>query len=538
MPATPPPHDDGFDDDPAFVNDRFGDPVDPYATGSADPYAADPYANDPYVAEAVIVEDPQNVPSSYNVRNIVLLASGLTLLLFAALIWSLSRSDDPQMARDEQNRQDALDQTTGATAPDAILTAQGAPADDLSALLNDPNVANGGPGGYGAYSEPAAPQTYSSYSEPAPAAPAPTPEVATVSDGGGGFSGPREPTYYDRRREAYYAALGLGSRESIGEQPGTAGYGQAGYGSAGQGDLYGAGGGQGDVSPGSLTLAGASGAGARQPAGQNAGQGGGQSTGQSARRAGPPSLPPNSSYRQAGTSANAPFAPFTLAQGTLIPVVLETAVNSELEGVFIARTVEDVYDRTRRHVLIPRGSQVVSSYANAEAIGDRLQAAANRLNLPDGRSVDFSDTGVFDLQGRSGLRDRVNRHTASRLSAGALLTIVGVASAVGQRRASRDVILVPNADGSVTQVPVGDDIRNEAISRGTQGAQQAISERATRIINRPNTIILRPGLRGTLILQQDVDMRRPYYDDGGAVPRGPSPFDTRRPRPSPRPAQR
>lgn len=550
MPLPPPPDDDddGFDDDASFVNDRFDVPppgaIDPVAAPTGG-YGADPYGVDPYTAEPVLVEEGQNVPSSYNVRNILLLALGGFVLLLIAFVWSLDRND--RQAQADPEVQTAFDGSPGAGAPDALLGASSQPADDdLAALLNDPSVANGGNGGYGAYSEPAPPPpSYSSasYSDPAPQA-SPSDGQASSS---GGFTGPREPTYYDRRREVYYASLGLGSREAIGARGAApagyygadgaqsfaqGGYAPAGYGTGAAGPdaygAYGSGNGQSGYGPegygaSGLTLASAAaGAGANRPPASG-----------SSRSLGPPSLAPPSGVRQAATSANAPFAPFTLAQGTLVPVVLETAVSSDIQGVFIARTVEDVYDRTRRHVLIPRGSQVVSSYQGAEVIGDRLQASASRLNLPDGRSVDFGGTGLFDSQGRVGLRDRVDRHTASRIGAGALLTLVGVGASVAQRRANRDVILVPNADGTVTQVPVGNDIENEVYSRGAQGAQQAISERAGRVINRPNTITLRPGLRGTLILQQDVDMRQPYYPNAGGVPVGRSPFDTRVPRPSP-----
>lgn len=534
------PPDDADDefDDPSFVNDRFEEPAAPTRGVPADPYGAEPYGADPYEVEDVIIDDSQNVPNSYNVRNILLLATGLFVVLLAAFLWSISDPNNPDEVIEVVPT--TADGSLGASAPADLLGAGSPPPeDDLAALLNDPNVANGGSGAYGTYSD-APPRTTSTYSEPAD--PYET-QASPDPDGGASVSagpaGPREPSYYDRRREAYYAALGLGSRESIGARGAAAaqggydeygnyspsGAGQGGFGSAGQGGYGGNGaGGNG------LTLASAQ----LGQGGQAGSQAGGASSGSgAARRPGPPNLAPSSSFRQATTAANAPFAPFTLAQGTLVPVVLETAVSSDIQGVFIARTVEDVYDRTRRHVLIPRGSQVVSSYQNAEAVGDRLQAEASRLNLPDGRSVDFGGTGLFDSQGRQGLRDRVNRHTASRVGAGALLTIVGIASSVGQRRAERDVILVPNADGSVTQVPVGTDVQNEAISRAGQGAERAISQRADRVLNRPNTILLRPGLRGTLILQQDVDMRRPYYDAGGSVPVGRSPFDARRPRPSP-----
>ena len=521
------PPDDGDDFDDGL--DAFGEPREPALQGDAayddddrfDGFGAHALSADPFEAEPVLADDEQNQPNSYNVRNILLLATGGFVLLLGAFLLSVGGGSD-----DESRL--AVADGAGQVAPDALppdlmsgpqlrpgeMPPQG---DDLSSLLNDPQVANGGAGGYDTYGD-APPAPRSSYQDPGP-----------QQGGGGGASQAqrqREPSYLDERKEAFFATLGLPSRRSVRTREDVP---QGSYGPNGYGAPYGTPAAQmayddpqayGDASQGGYggpTLASAT-------------------TGGSVRRPpGPPQLAPSGAsagFRQAGTSANLPFTPFTLAQGTLIPVVLETSVDSDNEGLLIARTVEDVYDRTRRHVLIPRGSQIVSTYPSLEGYGDRVEAQASRLNLPDGRSVDFGQANLYDSQGRRGLTGDVNHHSASRYGAGALLTIAGVAAGVTGRRADRSgSILIQGSDGQIRQVPIGDDIRNESVARGTQSAQATLNQSAQRTINRPNTVVLRAGLRGTVVLQEDIDMVRPYYDSGGLVPVGASPFDNRNLRP-------
>ncbi len=228
--------------------------------------------------------------------------------------------------------------------------------------------------------------------------------------------------------------------------------------------------------------------------------------------------------RQAGVQAQPRFSPFTLAQGTLINVVLETAVQSDTPGLVIFRTTEDVYDRHRRYVLVPRGSQITAG--SDDVVGDRLLLDARRLNLPDGRSVDFARAALHDAQGRLGLADEVDRHALSRVGAGVLQAATGIGSAVAGRRVGRQTVVIRNPDGSVSEVPIADDIEAEAARRGTRGAERAVGTATERALNRPNTVRLRQGLRAVVVVQDDVDLGGPYYQ-AGTVPAGRSPYDVR-----------
>jgi hypothetical protein len=105
---------------------------------------------------------------------------------------------------------------------------------------------------------------------------------------------------------------------------------------------------------------------------------------------------------------------YTLAPGaTKLPCIVETSINSEVEGEFTAKVSTNVYDTaTGRHVLVPQGSTILGRdkgqdllYGNA-----RLPTFSLTLALPDGRSVDLGQAPVTDQQGVTGLTGRVNQH--------------------------------------------------------------------------------------------------------------------------------
>ncbi len=474
--------DDKYGDDPFGVSPGHTD--DPFA--DVRPAAPQAESDDPFDLEPVLDgEEYQNTPNSYNVRNIVLIASGGFVLVLVVFLFSMGGSGD------EDGRlqvQAGAGLPMEATPPDLSLRPEqvevGMGDDDLSMLLEDPALAQGG---YGSYSSPP-----------------PPPQTRSSGGGGAASSGDRPPTYRELRREAFLAALGRQRAAVAGTAP------QAPEGMMDGGYIVDAAGNVLPLAPG-YTSPGASGGGVVQPASQWSG-GVAAASGSSG------------AMRQAGTRAEPRFSPFTLAQGTLVNVVLETAVQSDTPGLVVFRTTEDVYDRHRRYVLVPRGSQIIA--LTGDVVDDRLLVDANRLNLPDGRSVDFSRAALHDAQGRLGLADEVDRHTLSRVGAGVLQTATGVASTVAGRRVGRSTVVIRNADGSISEVPIADDIEDEITNRGTRGAQRAVMSATQQALTRSNTVRLRQGLRAVVVFRDDVDLGGPYYQ-AGQVPAGRSPYDVR-----------
>jgi type IV secretory pathway VirB10-like protein len=105
---------------------------------------------------------------------------------------------------------------------------------------------------------------------------------------------------------------------------------------------------------------------------------------------------------------------YTLAPGaTKLPCIVETSINSDVEGHFTAKVSTNVYDTaTGRHLLVPQGSTILGHDQSQMLLygNERLPTISLTLALPDGRSVDLGKSPITDQQGVMGLTGRVNNH--------------------------------------------------------------------------------------------------------------------------------
>jgi type IV secretion system protein VirB10 len=126
----------------------------------------------------------------------------------------------------------------------------------------------------------------------------------------------------------------------------------------------------------------------------------------------------------------------TVSQGTLIPAVLETAINSDLPGYVRAVVSQDVRSFDGSRILIPRSSRLVGQYKSGLSAGQtRAYVLWSRLIRPDGASVAIASPGT-DEAGQSGLAGEVDSHFFKRFGSALLLSVVGAASAIGSGGAS------------------------------------------------------------------------------------------------------
>jgi type IV secretion system protein VirB10 len=146
---------------------------------------------------------------------------------------------------------------------------------------------------------------------------------------------------------------------------------------------------------------------------------------QFAARAGDERVPTSHAQRLAHPST-------VVTQGTLIPAVLETALNSELPGYARALVSRDVRSFDGNHVLIPRGSRLVGQYKSALQAGQkRAFIVWNRLLRPDGVSILLGSPATDDV-GQAGLAGKVNSHFFQRFGSAILLSVIdGLTGALG-----------------------------------------------------------------------------------------------------------
>src|SRR5262249_12280852 len=93
---------------------------------------------------------------------------------------------------------------------------------------------------------------------------------------------------------------------------------------------------------------------------------------------------------------------YVLAPGaTKLPCIIETSINSDVEGYFTAKVSTNIYDTaTGRHLLVPQGSTILARDHSLDLLygNERLPTTSLTLALPDGRSVDLGKAPVTDQQ--------------------------------------------------------------------------------------------------------------------------------------------
>jgi type IV secretory pathway VirB10-like protein len=115
----------------------------------------------------------------------------------------------------------------------------------------------------------------------------------------------------------------------------------------------------------------------------------------------------------------------TAPQGTVIPAVLETAINSDLPGFVRAVVSRDVRGFDGTTVLVPRGSKLIGQYRSGVALSQtRAFVVWSRIITPEGVSIDVGSPGTDQL-GRGGLEGDTDTHFFARFGSAILLSVMG-----------------------------------------------------------------------------------------------------------------
>jgi type IV secretion system protein VirB10 len=121
----------------------------------------------------------------------------------------------------------------------------------------------------------------------------------------------------------------------------------------------------------------------------------------------------------------------TVTQGTLIPAVLETAIDTDVPGFVRAIVSADVRSFDGSRVLVPRSSRLIGQYKSGLQAGQkRAYVIWTRLIRPDGVSVALGSPAVT-FSGETGLAGKVDSHFFERFGSAMLLSVIGGLSAIG-----------------------------------------------------------------------------------------------------------
>lgn len=142
----------------------------------------------------------------------------------------------------------------------------------------------------------------------------------------------------------------------------------------------------------------------------------------------------------------------TIMQGTVIPAVLETALDSTKPGAARALVQRDIYGFDGTRVLIHRGSRLYGEYSAELAQGqNRALIQWTRLIRPDGVTIAL-DSPSADPLGRAGVRGKVDSKFLQRFGGALLQSVLDIGVGIATREATDGVVVA--LPGSTQNVQV------------------------------------------------------------------------------------
>lgn len=188
---------------------------------------------------------------------------------------------------------------------------------------------------------------------------------------------------------------------------------------------------------------------------------------------------------------------YEVKAGTIIPLTLETAINSDLPGEITAVVKTDIYDtKTGNILLIPAGSRVIGRYSSDVSFGqERVQAVINRITLPNQKSINIGAMNLVDKLGASGVTDKIDTKLGKVFTSVIMSAILGVgAGAVKEDNDDED-----------------DDWKNDAIDGGGTQAINVGNAYANKVLNVQPSLKIRNGYTVGLFVNKDL-LLEPYKE--------------------------
>jgi type IV secretion system protein VirB10 len=121
----------------------------------------------------------------------------------------------------------------------------------------------------------------------------------------------------------------------------------------------------------------------------------------------------------------------SLWTGTVIPGVLETAINTDLPGNILARVTQNVFDsRTGGKLLIPQGTILLARYNSSVSYAQhRVQIVWDTMIRPDGFQIELEGANGVDRAGMSGQAAKYHENWFEYLKAAGIITLFSIANA-------------------------------------------------------------------------------------------------------------
>lgn len=202
---------------------------------------------------------------------------------------------------------------------------------------------------------------------------------------------------------------------------------------------------------------------------------------------------------------------YIIAEGKIIDAVLETGINTDLEGILRAVVSRDVYAEVGATVLMPAGTRLIGEYSTSISYTQsRVDVIWTRAIMPNGIDFDLDNAKGTDSLGRAGIRGKVDNKMASIFANAFMLSSLKIASGIVLEKivGDQNVITNENASGDVTTTSsVSAQLATEAITDLTKVAQDYIQ----RYTPSGASILVPQGTRIKVFVYRDLVFPRMVY---------------------------
>jgi type IV secretion system protein VirB10 len=178
---------------------------------------------------------------------------------------------------------------------------------------------------------------------------------------------------------------------------------------------------------------------------------------------------------------------YAICEGYKLSAVSAVRLNGDFAGPVEVMLDQDVMSGDRQHLLLPKGTKVFGKAAAVDkAYQQRLSATFHRVLLPNGQGYALAGEPALEPAGDMALRDKVDRHLASKFSAAIILGgLAGFAQA---------------GTGSVLTAGGLDMYRQSLAQQGAMTGQMMVGQQ----MSRPNGITIREGHAMVIALSEDL----------------------------------
>ncbi len=196
----------------------------------------------------------------------------------------------------------------------------------------------------------------------------------------------------------------------------------------------------------------------------------------------------------------------TIAQGRTLNAVLETSIDSSIQGTVRAIVSNDVYAEISDNILIPRGSRLYGNYQTLQSKGiARLGINFTRIIRPDGVSVDLSSF-ASDQFGRAGVEGNLDSGYSDMIGLTFLESVIALGNTLALSQISNNVPQMGNITGTGGLITQIQNPASQAATSLVTNIGSRANEVAKSMFQTNARVTINQGTRITIVVNQDIKL--------------------------------